>query len=167
MTAILKDEAIADSRPASPQILILACGNSLRGDDGVGLRIASALEDHPRDGVEIITTQQLLPEHAEAVSAAGQVIFVDCSALAPAGTVSITPVEPAGSLPGIFTHSLDPSTLLRVAQELYRRTPSRAVAVTIGGESFELNEELSAPVAAAVQHALEAVWARLATGEAS
>ena len=144
-------------RDPSP-ILILACGNSLRGDDGVAWRLASLLEEgQQNDGMDIICTQQLLPEHAELVSAADHVIFLDCSALTPAGTVSSTPVEPAESLPSLFTHNLNPAALLRLALDLYGRSPSRAALITVGGHSFDLNEELSAPVVAAIPLALNSV----------
>jgi len=143
-----------DIRP----ILILACGNTLRGDDGVAWRIASLLEeDQQYDGIDITCTQQLLPEHAELVSASDQVIFLDCSALTAAGTVTSTPVEPAESLPSLFTHNLDPAALLRLALDLYGRAPSRAVLITVGAHSVDLNEELSAPVAAAIPLVIDAI----------
>jgi hydrogenase maturation protease len=137
-------------------IQILACGNTLRGDDGVGSRIAALLEESPPcEGMHVTFVPQLLPEHAELVSAADQVIFFDCSALTPAGKVSVIPVEPPASSPTSFTHNLDPAMLLRLAQDLYGRTPASATLITVGGESFELNEELSASVAAAIPEALD------------
>jgi len=139
-------------------IQILACGNTLRGDDGVGSRIAALLEaSPPSEGMRVTFTAQLLPEHAELVSAADQVIFFDCSALTPAGTISVLPVEPAANSPTSFTHYLDPAMLLRLAQDLYGRTPAGATLITIGGESFEMNEELSSSVTAAIPEALDAV----------
>ena len=152
----------------SSKAVVLACGNTLRGDDGVGWRVGSLLiEDPPCDGLEVILTQQLLPEHAETLSGADSVVFLDCSATTPAGTVTAFPVEPAASLPSVFTHHLDPTALLRLARDLYGRSPSCAVAITIGGECFDLNEELSVPVGAAVTHALEAVRAFLREEEAT
>jgi Ni,Fe-hydrogenase maturation factor len=66
-------------------------------------------------------------------------------------------VSPAESLPRILTHHLDPSSLLKLTQDLFGRSPSRAVSITVGGESFELNEELSESVTAAIPIAIEAV----------
>ena len=141
-----------------PRTLVLACGNTLRGDDGVGCRIGSLLiEDPPCDDVQVILTQQLLPEHAETLSNADIAIFLDCSALIPAGTVTAFPVEPAASLSSIFTHHLDPAALLRLARHLYGRSPSRAMAIMIGGECFDLNEELSAPIGTAIPVAVAAM----------
>ena len=66
------------------------------------------------------------------------------------------------NLPRILTHHLDPAALLRLALDLYSRTPTRAVAVTVGGASFALTDQLSKAVRSAVPKALEAVRAALA-----
>ena len=151
----------------SRKALVLACGNSLRGDDGVGWRIGSLLlEDPPCDGIEVILTQQLLPEHAELVSRADTVVFLDCSVLNPLGMVTTTPILASGNQPSILTHHVNPEALLQLAQNVYRRSPSCATAITIGGNSFDLIEQLSAPVAAAIPKALEAVRALLGEEEA-
>lgn len=139
--------------------LVLACGNTLRGDDGVGWRVGSLLLEDPRcDGIEVMLTQQLLPEHAEAVSRADTVLFLDCSAVSPPGVVATEQILPAEALPRVFTHYLDPSAVLALAGEIYGRVPSKALFVTIGGHAFDLSEELSEAVAAAVPPALEAIY---------
>ena len=145
--------------PEQPQrALLLACGNTYRGDDGVSWRIGRAVEQQLElAGLSVVMTRQLLPEHAEAISTADIVVFVDCSALTEAGTVSTVPIQPAQSLPRLLTHHLDPGSLLRLAVDLYARTPSRAVVVTVGGNCFELTDHLSKPVKAAVPKAMEAV----------
>jgi hydrogenase maturation protease len=145
---------------AMKSVLVLACGNTLRGDDGVAWHIGSALKDDATySEVEVILTQQLLPEHAEPLSRTDLAIFIDCSAVAEPGAVSTIPVHQADCLPSIFTHHLDPASLLRLTQDLYGCTPSRAVAITIGGQSFGLSEELSKPVAGAIPLAKAAVCA--------
>ena len=142
----------------SRAIQILACGNTLRGDDGIGFRIATLLEARPPcDGLQVTFTPQLLPEQAEIVSAADRVIFIDCSAVTPPGTVSATCIEPATRPPTSFTHHLDPSALLRLAQDLYGRAPAGTMLVTVGGESFDLNDPLSAAVTLAIPEALDAI----------
>ena len=139
-------------------VLVLACGNTLRGDDGVAWRIGETLEQQPFvDGIEVVFTRQLLPEHTAQLSVAGVAIFVDCSAVTEPGVVSTIVLSPAPSLPRIFTHHLDPASLLRLTLELYGRIPSRALAITVGGQSFALDDKLSEPVAAAIPVAAEAV----------
>ena len=76
--------------------LVLACGNTLRGDDGVGWAIAALLEDDPAlEDVEVVASHQLTPEMAEPISRTETVVFVDCSAVAGAGEVSVFPVAAA------------------------------------------------------------------------
>jgi hydrogenase maturation protease len=138
--------------------LLFACGNTFRGDDGVGWRIGCAAEQQLRRAdLTVVMTRQLLPEHAQAISAADIVIFVDCSAVTAAGTVSTIPIQPAERLPHTLTHHLDPGSLLRLAHDLHARTPEHAVAITVGGESFEVTDRLSTTVKAAIPKALEAV----------
>lgn len=146
-----------------PRALLFACGNTFRGDDGVGSSIGCAMErnsHHP--GLRIVRAQQLLPEHAEAISTADVVIFVDCSAVTTAGTVTTTPLLPAETLPRILTHHLDPASLLRLTLDLYGRVPARANLVTVGGESFAFTDQLSRSVKAAVPKALQAIRSALA-----
>ncbi len=138
--------------------LVLCCGNTLRGDDGVGWHIAAQLELNPLlIEAEIIVTQQLLPEHAELISESDLAVIIDCSALTGAGRVSAIPIEPADHLPRIFTHHLDPASLVRLAVDLYGKIPSRTTAITVGGKSFDLVEGLSDSVGAAIPSAIEAV----------
>jgi hydrogenase maturation protease len=146
------------SSEEQPRTLLVACGNTFRGDDGVGWCIGCAVEDQIHlTGLTVLRARQLLPEHAEAVSAADVVVFVDCSAITAAGTVSTIPLEPADSLPRVLTHHLDPAALLRLSLDLYARTPARAIAITVGGESFDWSDRLSRTVKSAVPEAMEAV----------
>jgi hydrogenase maturation protease len=148
--------------------LILACGNTLRGDDGVGSRIAGQLEqDASLSGLEIHLSQQLLPEMSEPVSRVDLVIFVDCSAVLDAGIVSVQRVKPAPGLPRIFTHHLDPSSILRMAIEYYGCCAPEAFAVTVGGSDFSLSEDLSEIVALAIPSAVLAVKGLLLSARSS
>ncbi len=138
--------------------LLLACGNTLRGDDGVGWWIGGQVEQNlTLPELEVVLTHQLLPEFADPISKAEVVVFVDCSAVTAPGAVSVFPVEAAAELPRILTHQLDPSSLLRMAVDYYGRTPRAAIAVTVGGQSFGLADGLSDAVQAAVPSAVKAV----------
>jgi hydrogenase maturation protease len=148
----------AQSFDQPKRALLLACGNTYRGDDGVGWCIGCAVKQQLHiSGLTVVMTRQLLPEHAEAISTADIVVFVDCSAVTTAGTVSTIPIQPSRTLPRILTHHLDPGSLLRLSLDLYAHKPSRAVVVTVGGDCFELTDRLSKPVKAAVPKAMEAV----------
>ncbi len=141
-----------------PRALLLACGNTLRGDDGVGWWIGGEVEQRPPlPDLEVVLTHQLLPELAEKVSTADIVVFVDCSAISEAGTVSVVPIRPAEQLPRLLTHHLDPASLLRLTSDVYGHLPQTAMAVTIGGHEFGLAEGLSDAVRNAIPAAVAAV----------
>ena len=65
------------------ELLIIGYGNTLRRDDGVGPRVAEAVGKMNLPGVRTLICQQLSPEHADPVSQADIVIFVDAAVDAP------------------------------------------------------------------------------------
>ena len=139
-------------------MLLLACGNPLRGDDGVGWKIAEALQQDPAyANVKVIITQQFTPELAEDLRDADTVVFVDASATTAAGEVALVELSPAQAMPRMLTHHMPPDSLLKLTQELYGRLPQRAFAVVVGGECFELGEKLTEGVQAAIPKALAAL----------
>ena len=137
------------------RVLVLACGNELRADDGIGPEVARALAARlPADAADVLVCHQLSPELSDAAARAELVVFVDAAAAGVPGTVRVEPVLPAESVPGGFTHSLTPATLLALTAALYGRTP-RGVIVTIAGESFGFGSELSGTARHAVPVALD------------
>ena len=142
--------------------LVLACGNSQRGDDGAGLEVANSLRSGFCDpATEVLSHQQWMPELAEPISEAELVIFVDASAELPPGDVACRKLRPARHSPQNITHQTSPESLLWLARELYGKHPEYAYLVTIGGASFDLSEKLSDPVRHAIPHAVERVKALL------
>lgn len=138
---------------ATPPALLLACGNCLRQDDGVGLRIAEAAERlFPASAVRIIAAQQFTPEMADDLAHTDLAIFIDASVADEPGAIRVEPVAAAHQSPE--THRLDPATLLGLAQSLCGHAPARAFALTIGAGSLGYGEELSGPIRQAVPRAL-------------
>jgi hydrogenase maturation protease len=135
--------------------LILACGNTLRGDDGVGPWLASWAEERFRDepGVLVISRQQWTLELAAEIAAAESVLFVDCSAAALPGSVCLVDVQPAEAAHGVDTHHQGASELLALARDLYDSLPSTALLLTVGAGSLELIEEFSPAAQAALPEA--------------
>jgi hydrogenase maturation protease len=131
-------------------ILVIGYGNSLRSDDGVGLRIAEELRSlTDGEAVEIVTCQQLGVEHAEAVGRSSLVFFVDaCFDEAIAGNVGMRLLE-ASQNAGSSTHHLDPASLLGLASTLYGSEP-QGMMVTVAGASSAPGEDLTPAVSAAV-----------------
>jgi len=137
---------------STARCLILACGNTLRGDDGVGLWLAEWAERHfsTQAGVRVIADHQWTPELAEDVARTESVLFIDCSVDSLPGSVTLAPVEPVSSGPEHNTHHLGAAELLALARELHGSLPANALSLTIGAGSTELGEVFSAPVSAAL-----------------
>lgn len=128
--------------------LILACGNPLREDDGVGLILAQWAEEHWRNDprIRVLCDHQWTPEMAQEIAAAETVIFVDCALNQVPGQILLREIGPTCLKPGLVTHHLSAPELLSVAQELYGTRPRRSCLFTIGAGSIELGEGLSPAV---------------------
>jgi hydrogenase maturation protease len=139
--------------------LILACGNTLRGDDGVGPWLAEWAEKRfSEEGqVRVITRQQWTPELAEEIDGAHSVLFIDCSVESAPGSVSLTPIEPTATLQGLATHHQGAAELLALTRDLYSSLPSTAKLLTIGAGSTELGELFSDAVTAALPAACKLI----------
>jgi len=133
----------AESRVTDPvlgDLLVIGYGNTLRQDDGVGPRVAEQVEELGLPGVRTLVAAQLSPEHAEPVSLARGVVFVDAASNASSG-MEMRPLVPAGSSQ-VTTHAAEPATLLALARDLFGRAP-KAWLVTIRAERLGFGEEFS------------------------
>jgi len=141
--------------------LLLACGNSLRQDDGVGLRIAEAAEQlFPASRLRIVAAQQLTPEMAADLAAADLAIFVDASAVDEPGAIRVEPVTACADTPerhALGAHSLEPPALLAMAQTICGHAPAKAFVLRVGACHFGYGEDLSGPLRQAVPRALRLV----------
>ena len=129
-------------------VLVLAYGNPLRRDDGVGWVIGERLAELlPEEAVDVRVLHQLTPELAEPISRAERVIFVDAAeparrmnsasdtenplkrVVAPddsddePGAIHWTEIQPSSFTAQPFTHQVDPASLLAAAQELFGYAP--------------------------------------------
>jgi hydrogenase maturation protease len=135
--------------------LILACGNTLRSDDGVGPWLAQWAEENFREDptIRVISRQQWTPELAEEIAHAECVLFIDCSIASAPGSVLIADVHPSAPAQGLASHHLGAPELLALTRELYNSRPRRAQLLTIGAVSTELGETFSEPVLDAIPQA--------------
>jgi hydrogenase maturation protease len=135
-----------------PSCLILACGNTLRSDDGTGPWLADWAEQRFQDEptIEVIRRHQWTPELAEDVARAESVLFIDCSAESAPGSISVIKVEPASTPSTLATHHVGAPELLQLASELYKSLPRAALLLTVGAGSLELGEQFSQPVLEAI-----------------
>jgi hydrogenase maturation protease len=130
------------------RILIIGIGNSLRSDDGIGWRVAQQLrEELTLSDVNVIATQQLMPEIAEIISRAEKVLFVDAAQVGLPGSVRCKRIEVEES--HTISHHMSPSGIVGLAQQLYGQHPE-AFLLTVSGESFDVGERFSP----SVEHAL-------------
>jgi hydrogenase maturation protease len=135
---------------SSPPVrcLILACGNTLRGDDGVGPWLAEWAEEQfkTEPSVRVVSRQQWTPDLAEDVAKAESAVFIDCAVDSAPGTVRVARVRPAYTGAGPATHHVGAHELLALSEELYSSLPRNALLLTVGAGSTEMGEEFSATV---------------------
>jgi len=76
--------------------LVVGYGNTLRGDDGVGPRVAELLAADPRlAGAVVLARHQLTPELAADIAEAALVVFIDASENGKPGEISIRRIDRA------------------------------------------------------------------------
>jgi hydrogenase maturation protease len=122
------------------KILIIGYGNTLRNDDGVGVRTAEAIETKNWPDTRVITTHQLTPELAEDIAGVDRVIFVDAT-LSECVDTRLQSLEiPTGWR--FFGHAETPESLLAFTRSIYEKTPL-AYGVYIPAVNCEFGEELS------------------------
>jgi hydrogenase maturation protease len=131
--------------PPPARCLILACGNTLRSDDGVGPWLAAWAEEqfHANPAIRVVSRQQWTPELAEEVAQAESVLFIDCTIDVAPGELRIVPVNPAISSPALATHHVGAAQLLSLGRELYDSVPRNAFLLTLGAGSTEMGEKFS------------------------
>jgi len=137
------------------RVLILACGNTLRSDDGVGPWLADWAEQQfsAQPEIRVISRQQWTPDLAEDIAHSNAVLFIDCSVESDPGSIRLRTVEPSTPQHGLATHHSGAAELLALAQDLYSSGPKTAQLLTIGAGSTELGEEFSPTVTAALPKA--------------
>jgi hydrogenase maturation protease len=147
------------------RVLVIGYGNPLRGDDGLGPRLASAIDQLAFPGVDVLVCHQLTPELAEPISRADAVIFIDARVQGDPG-VQLQRIE--AETPGAFrTHASDPAALLALARALYGTAPA-GWWLTLPAVEFGFGEKLSPSAQESLDAGLAAfreLWERLSSAE--
>lgn len=120
--------------------LVIGYGNTLRGDDGVGPRVAEAVDALHLPGVRTLICQQLSPEHAAPISLAQTVIFVDAAVDAPQ-EVQLRRLEP-NDTSQLMAHAADPRTMLALSRDVFGHVP-QAWWLTIPAVKMDFCEDLT------------------------
>ena len=131
----------APKKNAAAGLLVIGYGNTLRGDDGVGPKVADAVEALGLPGVRTLSCPLLTPELAEPIARAGSVVFVDAAVDTPL-EVRCRKLEPAASSQ-VVAHTPGPATLLALARDVYGHAPE-AWLLTIPVTEMGVGEALSA-----------------------
>jgi hydrogenase maturation protease len=131
---------IAECAQMTANFLVIGYGNTLRGDDGVGPRVAESIAALGLPEVQALACALLTPELAEAVARSRVVVFVDAAVDGPRQVQlrSLEPAEPSR----ILAHAADPRTVLALARDLFGHAPV-AWWLTIPIEDLGIGEELS------------------------
>lgn len=140
--------------------LVIGYGNTLRRDDGVGVRVAELLSADGRlASVDVLAVHQLTPELAIEVGGASFVVFVDADPSVAPGAVEVRRLSldlEAAAEPGSSSHRVGILELLGLARELTGRAPD-AVTVAVGVADLELGDGLTPAVDAALPEIAERV----------
>ncbi len=141
--------------------LLLGYGNTLRRDDGAGVRVAELLRLRlsPR-ACQVMTTRQLLPEMASMLPEFEQLIFVDAQIGGPVGQVQYQPVTPDADTSSSVTHQLSPFNLIELCAALYGDCP-QAVLFSITGGDFGFGYVLSPPVLNQIPYLVSRIQAHI------
>lgn len=155
--------------PPPTEVVIVGCGNLLRGDDAAGPILVRKLADRGLpSGIRLIDGGTAGMDVAFAMRGARRAIVIDASALGvDAGTIHRVPGEelvdltpPQGNL-----HSFRWDQALGFAQWLLREDyPEEVTVWLIEGESFTVGEPLTPAVEAAVDRVADLIVAELGTG---
>ena len=141
--------ALKKARPL--HTVVLAIGNTLRGDDGVASRVADLLGE--RSGVEVRRAHQLTPELAEEIAHASAVVFVDADPGAVEARLErLIPSQRRSPL----THSVTPGELVIMAERLYG-FQGVAYLCRVPAERFTEGDSLSEVAEAGARAAAECV----------
>jgi hydrogenase maturation protease len=144
-------------------ILVGGIGNVLLGDDGFGVEVVRRLAQRPSVGVKVvdfgIRGMDLVYALLEPWDA---VILVDAARRGrEPGTLYVIEPSAGEACSGIEPHRVDPVRVLQTARAMGGQLDHLRVVgcepLSITGDDEELSMELSAPVAAAVQPAVELV----------
>ncbi len=136
------------------EILVIGYGNTLRGDDGVGPRVAEAVGKLRLPGVRTLICPLLTPELADPIAHAATVIFVD-AAVDALQEVSWRKLEPNESSQ-LMAHAADPRTMLALSRDVFGHVPE-AWWLTIPATDLGFHEVFSPAVQKGFLEAVEKI----------
>ncbi len=122
------------------KICLVAIGNTLRSDDGVGVYICKLIEEKNLPAVTIVTTQQPDIAMAEDLSTFDRVIFIDASLNDE--TISFVPLLLENVRPQSSSHHINAAMLASLVQQLFSSNTQFYICA-IGASDFKMGNEIS------------------------
>jgi hydrogenase maturation protease len=142
------------------EVLILACGDELRGDDGLAAAAVRGLPAATLARADVRVVRGLAIEDLVALPAGCRLVIVDAVAGPPAGELVELDLaalsEHAATVVSTSTHQLPLHDVVALAG-LLREDPLGGCFVGLGVGSVTFGTELSEPVAAALPALREAI----------
>ena len=120
--------------------MIVGIGNTIRGDDGIGAYVCSAIDRLNIQGVETLTVQQLDTGLVDEFLKADTVVLVDAAVIG--GDVEFYLLKNDKSLSIPSSHHLNAYVLSSLIRELYEEEINVMICA-IKGENFDIGEQLS------------------------
>lgn len=143
--------------------IVIGYGNPHKGDDAIGQRVVTQLQELKPPNLEAYSVNQLTPELSGKLARANVAIFVDACKLKNTNTVQVRPLDTCGTettgsaLPG-FGHSCSPCSLLALTQSVYGHFP-KAWWVEVPADDFTIGQPLSDLAEQGVDQALQTIVA--------
>ncbi|MDJ0844549.1 hydrogenase maturation protease [Crocosphaera sp.] len=123
--------------------LIIGYGNTLRGDDGVGYKIAEIIEQWNVNNITSLAVHQLTPDLAEKLSQVDTVIFIDAVPITDINTAKLEiKIIYTNQKSNNLAHHNNPEQLLSLTQAIYQKIP-QAYWILVPAINFNFSEELS------------------------
>ncbi len=163
MTSAGESRETVDIEPPRYDVVVIGCGNLLRGDDGVGPVLVRHLWDRGvPDGARLVDGGTAGMDVAFAMRGAGRVVIVDAAATgATPGTVYRVPGHELAELPplqGLHTHSFRWDHAIAFARwALGEDCPADITVFLIEVAAVDLGAEISEPAAAAMEQVIEVI----------
>jgi hydrogenase maturation protease len=145
------------------EVLVIGCGNLLRGDDGVGPVLIRHLWDRGvPDGARLVDGGTAGMDVAFQMRGAGRVVIIDASATGAApGTVYRVPGAALADVPplhGLHTHSFRWDHAIAFARwALAESCPEDITVFLVEAAGVGFGADLSAPVLAAMEQVIELI----------
>jgi hydrogenase maturation protease len=152
-----------DIEPPGCEVLVVGCGNLLRGDDGVGPVLVRHLwERGVPAGARLVDGGTAGMDVAFQMRGASRVVIVDAAATGSApGTLFRVPGAELAELPpleGVHTHSFRWDNAIALARwALGDACPTDISVFLIEAEAVELGTDLSGPVETAMEQVIEII----------